>query len=155
MYNTILLAAALQRWERYSAHALAARDMAAFIAGSTSKRLHVFSAYDYDYMQVTQVPPRIAGEVMDEHRRRTDKTMEQKMAAFIAPLKEEGLEVTEILQVGNPRETIVQVARDIEADVLIIGSHSKRGILDIALGGTAQSVSRRAPCTVVLVSLKT
>ncbi len=63
--------------------------------------------------------------------------------------------MTEILQVGNPRETIVQVARDIEADVLIIGSHSKRGILDIALGGTAQSVSRRAPCTVVLVSPKT
>ena len=58
------------------------------------------------------------------------------------------------MRAGNPRETIVQVARDIEADVLIIGSHSKRGILDIALGGTAQSVSRRAPCAVVLVSPK-
>ncbi len=155
MYNTILLVAALQRWDRHSAHALAARDMAAFIAGSTSKRLHVFSAYDYDYMQATKVPPRIAAQVLDDHRRRTDKTMEQKMAAFIAPLKEEGLEVTEILRVGSPRKTIVQVAREIEADVLIIGSHSKRGILDIALGGTAQSVSRHAPCAVVLVSPKT
>ncbi len=155
MYNTVLLAVALQRWDRYSTHALAARDLAAFIARSTSRRLHVFSAYDYDYMRATQVPPRMAAQVLDEHRRRTDKLLEQKMADFIAPLKEEGLEVTEILQIGNPREIIVQFASDIEADLLIIDSHSKRGILDIALGGTAQSVSRRAPCTVVLVSPKT
>ena len=29
MYTTILLAAALQNWDRYSAHALAAREVAA------------------------------------------------------------------------------------------------------------------------------
>ncbi len=80
--------------------------------------------------------------------------MEQKLAEYVAPLKETGLEVSKILRFGSPRETIVQVARDIEADVLIIGCHSKRGILDIVLGGTAQSVSRRAPCTVVPVSPK-
>ena len=28
MYNTVLLAVALQRWDRYSTHALAARDLA-------------------------------------------------------------------------------------------------------------------------------
>jgi hypothetical protein len=45
MYNTILLATALQRWERYSAHALAARELALSIASNASKRLHVSSAY--------------------------------------------------------------------------------------------------------------
>ena len=155
MYNTILLAVALQRWERYSAHALAARDMAAFIAGSTSKRLHVFSAYDYEFPLMTELPSDMDAKIREEAMQRTDQLMEQKLDEYIAPLKEEGLEVTKILRVGSPRETIVQVARDIEADVLIIGSHSKRGILDIALGGTAQSVSRHAPCAVVLVSPKT
>ncbi len=91
----------------------------------------------------------------EEERQGTDKLMEQKLDDYIAPLKEEGLEVAKILRVGSPREVIAQVAREIEADLLIIGSHSKRGILDIALGGTAQSVSRRAPCEVVLVSPKT
>jgi hypothetical protein len=32
MYTTILLAAALQDWERYSTHALAARNVAATLA---------------------------------------------------------------------------------------------------------------------------
>jgi len=32
-----------------------------------------------------------------------------------------------------------------------LGSHSQRGLLDIVLGGTAQQVSKAAPCLVVLV----
>jgi nucleotide-binding universal stress UspA family protein len=58
------------------------------------------------------------------------------------------------LRVGNPREVIVEMALRILADVLIIGSHSKRGIFDIALGGTAQQISSHAPCPVLLVSPK-
>ena len=154
MYNTILLAAALQRWDRYSAHALAARELALFIASNASKCLHVFSAYDYELPLVTELPSEMDARIREEAMQRTDQLMEQKLDEYIAPLTEAGLEVSKILRAGSPRETIVQVASDIEADVLIIGSHSKRGILDIALGGTAQSVSRRAPCTVVLVSPK-
>jgi hypothetical protein len=36
MYTTILLAAALQNWDRYSAHALAAREVAATLAKGAS-----------------------------------------------------------------------------------------------------------------------
>jgi nucleotide-binding universal stress UspA family protein len=47
------------------------------------------------------------------------------------------------------------MATSLKADLLILGSHSKRGLLDILLGGAAQQVSRVAPCTVILVSSKT
>ena len=56
------------------------------------------------------------------------------------------------MRVGNPRDVIPEVATTLKADLLILGSHSKRGVLDIVLGGTAQQVSKAAPCTVVLVS---
>ena len=46
----------------------------------------------------------------------------------------------------------MQVTRDINAAILLIGTHSKRGMLDIALGGTAQQIRRRAPCTVMLAA---
>ena len=131
-----------------------ARELALSMASHASKRLHVLSAYDYDYPVMTELPSEMEAKIREEAVPRTDQLMEQKLAEYVAPLKETGLEVSKILRFGSPRETIVQVARDIEADVLIIGSHSKRGILDIVLGGTAQSVSRRAPCTVVLVSSK-
>src|SRR4029434_9120823 len=58
MYTTILLAAALQDWERYSAHALAARDVAATLAKGAAQQLHVLSVYDYPPVETTDLPPR-------------------------------------------------------------------------------------------------
>ena len=83
---------------------------------------------------------------------RTDDLMVQKMNDYLAPLHDQGLTLAPILRVGNPRDVIPEVATSMQADLLILGSHSKRGLLDIVLGGTAQQVSRSTPCTVVLVS---
>ena len=152
MYTTILLAAALQQWERYSAHALAAREVAATLAKGTSNHLHVLSVYDYPALNVGYLPTESASRQQDELLQRTDTLMVQKMDAYIAPLRDEGVAITPILRTGNHREVIGQVATAIKADLLILGSHSKRGLLDIALGGTAQQVSKSAPCLVVLVS---
>ena len=152
MSTTILLAAALQKWERYSAHALAARDVAATLAKGTAHQLHVLSVYDYPPLAIGYLPAEIASRQQDDLWRRTDTLMVQKMDAYVAPLQEEGVEITPILRTGNPRDVIVQVATAIKADLLILGSHSKRGLLDIALGGTAQQVGKAAPCLVVLVS---
>jgi nucleotide-binding universal stress UspA family protein len=46
----------------------------------------------------------------------------------------------------------VQTADELKADALVIGSHSKRNFLDIALGGTAKYVSQHVSGTVILVS---
>jgi nucleotide-binding universal stress UspA family protein len=80
--------------------------------------------------------------------------MVHKMDAYVAPLQGLGVEITPILRRGNPRDVIVQVATNLKADLLILGSHSKRGLMDIALGGTAQQVGKTVPCAVVLVSPK-
>ena len=152
MYTTILLAAALQHWERYSAHALAAREVAATLAKGTANHLHVLSVYNYPSLTTGYLPTELASRQQDELLQRTDSLMVHKMDAYVAPLRAEGVEITPILRVGNPREVIVEVATSLKAELLILGSHSKRGLLDIVLGGTAQQVSKAAPCLVVLVS---
>jgi nucleotide-binding universal stress UspA family protein len=154
MSTTILLAAALQKWERYSAHALAARDVAATLAKGTAHQLHVLSVYDYPPLAIGYLPAEIASRQQEELQRRTDTLMVQKLNAYVAPLHAEGLQITPILRTGSPRDVIVQVATSIKADLVILGSHSKRGVLDIALGGTAQQVGKAAPCLVVFVSPK-
>ena len=153
MYTTILLAAALQDWERYSAHALAARELAETLATGASLPLHVLSVYEYPPLTATHLPSEVV-RYREDLMRRTDELMGQKMPEYLAPLHAQGLEITPILRVGDPRDVIPEVATTLKADLLILGSHSKRGLLDIVLGGTAQQVSKSAPCTVVLVSPK-
>jgi nucleotide-binding universal stress UspA family protein len=152
MYTTLLLAAALQNWDRYSAHALAAREVAATLAKGASHHLHVLTVYAPPPIDTGDLPAEIATRHREDMLRRTDALMVEKMDAYVAPLKAEGVEVSPILRAGNPREVIVQVATTMKADLLILGSHSKRGLWDMVLGGTAQQVSKAAPCLVVLVS---
>jgi nucleotide-binding universal stress UspA family protein len=155
MYTSILLSVALQAWERYSAHALAAREVAATLAKGAAIPLHILSVYENE---TVPVPAGLDSEMAARHRasmqQQTDDLMERRMREFIAPLREAGIEVQTLLRVGNPREVIVQTALSIPADVLVIGSHSKRGVFDIALGGTARQITSRAPCTVLMVSPK-
>ena len=73
------------------------------------------------------------------------------MDEYVAPLVSRGIAVSKIIRTGGPRHVIVEVASEIETDLLVIGSHSKRGLLDIALGDTARHVSTHAPYTVVMV----
>ncbi len=153
MEGTILLSVALQSWERYNAYALAARDVAAAMAKGSGKTLQVLSVYHYDSpVYGGGLSMEMAARHQDEVMRRTDQLMERRLEDYIAPLKQAGIQVQGLLRVGNPRQVIVETALKNLADVLLIGSHSKRGILDIVLGGTAQQVSSQAPCPVMLVS---
>ena len=153
MYRTILLAAALQHWDRYSAHALAAREVAAALAMSTTRHLHVLSVYDYNFKApASGFPIEMVAQLREDDLRRTNSLMEQKIDDYITPLKAVGLEVTPSLRMGNPRSVIVQTAAELKADALVIGSHSKRSLFDITLGGTAKHLSQGVSCTVVLVS---
>jgi nucleotide-binding universal stress UspA family protein len=126
MYTSILLAAALQDWERYSTHALAARDVAATLAKGAAQPLHVLSVYDYPPVDTTDLPPELAVRHREDLLRRTDKLMVDKLEAYVAPLRAEGVAISPILRVGDPGDLIVEVATNLKADVLILGSHSNQ-----------------------------
>lgn len=152
--HTILLAVALQPWEQHRAHALAVREVATALARGTSQQLHVLSVYDYTNIDTFGLPPAIADAYRDEQRQRLDVSLEQRLQAYVAPVKAAGIWVSQVLRVGKPRDVIVQVATEIGADLLIIGTRSKRGLWDMVLGSTARQVRKHAPCPVLLVTPK-
>lgn len=152
MYRTILLAVELQHAERYSAHAMAARDVAMALARGNAHTLHVLSVYAYSHALARKAFTARGVDWQNVLSHQTDALMHQKIEAYTAPLKQEAFKVNIILRAGKPRDVIIQAARNLRADLLVLGSHSQRGVLDVALGGTARQVSRDAPCPVVLVS---
>ena len=152
MYRNILLAVALQNWEHYSTHALAAREVAAALAGHAD-RLHVLSAYEDESVRVPSgLPAEMAAKLREQQTGQVAHAVTERMDTFVAPLLGQGLPVTTVLRLGSARHLIIEVAQEVAADLLVIGSHSKRGLLDIALGGTARHVSEHAPCPVVMVA---
>jgi nucleotide-binding universal stress UspA family protein len=152
MYQHILLAVALQQWDEFSPHAVAAREAAVALARGSGAKLSVLSVYDYDD---TPEAPSLSSEELARYRDtqmvRMDELMATKMQAFLAGTPTHETPITPLLKVGDPRQLIVATAEALGVDLLVIGAHSKRSFLDVLLGGTASAVSRHAPCAVVMV----
>jgi nucleotide-binding universal stress UspA family protein len=53
--------------------------------------------------------------------------------------------------IGDATETILGRATEWRADLIAVGSHGKRSIRDFLLGSVAESVARRAGCSVLMV----
>jgi nucleotide-binding universal stress UspA family protein len=52
---------------------------------------------------------------------------------------------------GAPAETIVRVAREQEADLIVMGTHGRTGLQHVLLGSVAEKVVRLAECPVLTV----
>ena len=58
------------------------------------------------------------------------------------------------VRVAEPGREIAQLAADLEADLIVVGTHDRRGIERLLLSSVAQVVSRLAPCPVLIVRPK-
>ena len=52
---------------------------------------------------------------------------------------------------GDPATAIVQLADDVHAEMIVIGTHGRTGLTRFVMGSVAEAVVRRAPCPVMTV----
>jgi nucleotide-binding universal stress UspA family protein len=57
---------------------------------------------------------------------------------------------TEIVE-GNPKHVILDEAERWGADLIVVGSHGRRGLQRFLLGSVSQAVALHAPCSVQIV----
>lgn len=68
--------------------------------------------------------------------------------------REVGLDNGELrVEMGPPGETILKLARDLSADLVIVGTHGRSGPARVLLGSVAEAILRDAPCNVMVVRL--
>ncbi|RSD29242.1 universal stress protein [Mesobacillus subterraneus] len=61
-----------------------------------------------------------------------------------------GLDVQYSILEGNPAESIIEYATDVNADLIIIGQSGNEGLKRKLLGGVSQKVSNNADCHVLI-----
>lgn len=57
------------------------------------------------------------------------------------------------IHVGDPASEIIAVAREVDADLIVIPSHGKTGLRRWMIGSVAERVVRRAPCPVLVLPI--
>lgn len=82
---------------------------------------------------------------------------DRRGAAFLAsfPIEiQNGSAIHRIVREGEPAGEIMAAAAEWKADLIVMGTHGRRGIGRLFLGSTAEQVARHAPCPVLCVSTR-
>lgn len=58
------------------------------------------------------------------------------------------------LAVGDASREILQLASDLEADLIVVGSHGKKALERVLVGSVSQSVMKKARCAVLVARAK-
>lgn len=82
---------------------------------------------------------------------RTTEALDRRLGEFTALLKGQGLSGQHQVRSGAPGATIPDVARAVEADLIVMGTHGRRGFSHLVSGSVAEAVLRHAPCPVLTV----
>ena len=58
-----------------------------------------------------------------------------------------------MVRTGDARDVINQTAKELGIDLIVMGTHGRRGLTRALLGSVAETVVRSAPCAVLTVRL--
>jgi len=129
-------------------------ESAAYMAGKFGASMHlvfvVQNFEDYSGFFVPQLSmPSLEGELIE--------SAESKMSSFCADMQEycdsAGVsELTYKVFMGDVAEKIVEHCADLNADLIVMGTHGYKGLEKIMFGSVADKVVRSAACPVLTIN---
>lgn len=149
MFNRILYAT------DFSSHAEAAGNVALQLAhhpGTEVWAIHVVEPMMIP-METGDEPAQISAAVWDMEF----ASIEQEAVAdertrlhdTLAGFRGAGIPVHELVVEGDAALTVVREAKEISADLIVIGRHGRHTLTDLLIGSTAAKISKHAPCPVL------
>lgn len=106
--------------------------------------LHVMEPPVYG-LDFTLIHPSVAPDVRQK--------LVERMEQWVDRMKELGIEVEGHLISGVPFVEIIKAAKRHEADLIVMGTHGRTGLVHLWLGSTAERVIQRAHCPVLTVKM--
>ena len=131
----------------FSAHSLGALERACDLAREFDAALHLLHCYEIPTPGLEQYRIALPETVWE----RIHAGAEQWLAALAEKTAAAGLRVTSEVSAEAPGHAIVEVARRVDADIVVLGTRGTTGVKHFLLGSVAERTVRTAPCNVLVV----
>jgi nucleotide-binding universal stress UspA family protein len=135
--RTILLASDL------SSASVNAEDLAFELAGRLESSLLLVSVID----------PRGLWLPTGGYRQRMDQARDARQIAAMGVVERghrDGVSIRTLIWEGDPAESIVEAAIAEDVDLIVVGSHQRRGVDRLVMGSVSEQVVRTSPVPVVV-----
>jgi nucleotide-binding universal stress UspA family protein len=126
---------------------IAALDYAVDMAENTDAKLYVLHTFE---TPIVGLPDGVIG-ASAELTARIVGAAQKALEDAIARYDGRRVVITPILKHGDARKVIVSLAEELEADLVCIGTHGRRGIARVLIGSVAEGVVRTSPVPVLTV----
>lgn len=106
------------------------------------------------YPGMTGYPLTMDETVWSVYQQRYQEYKEKGLSAlsrFTHQAKAAGVQARFTQVTGNPGWTICDRAKTQQADLIIVGSHGRRGLSEILIGSVSNYVTHHAPCSVLVI----
>ena len=98
-------------------------------------------------VELSQAP----AKVVEEWGQKLREGVERKLQPLVEHARQEGVEATALLLTGFADEAIIEAAKQQRVDLIVMGTHGRRGAARFFLGSVAARVISTAPCPVMTV----
>jgi nucleotide-binding universal stress UspA family protein len=132
----------------YSTHAEEAVRTAVELAKRYSASITLVNVYE----PIDRLVPEAYWVITPEQERRVLAAFEERLGKSEKQVRDLGVSSvsTQLLE-GEPALRIVDYARDNAFDLIVMGTHGRRGVKHLLLGSVAERVLRTASCAVLVV----
>jgi nucleotide-binding universal stress UspA family protein len=124
-----------------------ALDYACELAAKLDATIHLVNVIGIPAIGVPELGVAITATLIDQMIADNEKAI-QDLAARKCNAARMG---QVLLKTGDARDLINQTALEVGADLIIMGTHGRRGVKRALLGSIAETVVRSAPCPVLTV----
>jgi universal stress protein A len=121
-------------------------DYAITLAAKLDARVHALHVVPWPLLGA-EIPIAVTETAMDDLMKDRQQAFDALIAAHTAELPVGST----MLKKGDARSVILAAAGELRADLIVMGTHGRRGVSRLVLGSVAESVVRTAPCPVLLV----
>jgi universal stress protein A len=90
-------------------------------------------------------------KVYEEWDQKLREGVERKLRPLVEYARKEGVEARALVLTGFADEAIIEAAKQQGADLIVMGTHGRRGAARLFLGSVASRVISTAPCPVMTV----
>ncbi len=133
----------------FSDTSLLAIEHGAFLAQYTKGSVYLVHVISRQWEKFNVFTPSITLENLESASVEVNKKLEE-LAADIH--KKYGIEVTTIVASGNPTSEIVKIAKEVEANLIVMGTHGYTSWEDLTIGSNTLKVITKSPCPVMTMS---
>ena len=95
-------------------------------------------------------PPALVEQLLQELRENAKKIVEEAAEVF----RQKGFKVETLIKEGHVGKTIIETAKELDVDLIAMGTRGLSGLKALILGSVARYVANHAHCPVLVVRKK-